>query len=315
MRSRMARYTMLNSMRQGGGNSRGEMRGEGGNMRGEMRNEGRNEMRGGYGQSEMRGGMEMGYGGYSEMGYEAENRFRDRRGREHYDNGRFAPMRGEMENEMEMRRGNQGGGNRGGGNRGGNQGGARNEYRMENYGGMEYRGGEMRGGREGEMRRGGGRSEMRGGWDEEEEMRMNQIGFERPQEMESHYPTRIDYAPRNEMERGSSPRMGGGAKGAEMEFTPEIAKEWTKKMHNEDGTRGEHWSMEQVKKLMTQRGIEYNPAEVYAIMNALYSDYCKVLKKYGFNSSEGYLDLALAWLNDQDAIPNKAMMYYEFIVK
>ncbi len=265
MRSRMARYTMLNSMREGGGNSRSERRG------------GESEMRRGY--SEMRN-----EGGYDEM----ENRFRDRRGREHYDNGRFAPMRNEMNEEMEMRRG-----------------GGRNEYRAENYGGME-----MRRGRED-----GGRSEMRGNWDDEEDGKMNQIGFERPREMDNRYPSRIDYSPRNEMERGSSPKMTGGARGMEMEFTPEIAKEWVKKMHNEDGTMGEHWNMDQVKKLMTQRGVEYNQAEVYAIMNAIYSDYCKVLKKYGFNSPEGYMDLALAWLNDSDAVPNKAMMYYECIVK
>ena len=73
--------------------------------------------------------------------------------------------------------------------------------------------------------------------------------------------------------------------------------------------------MDQVKKLMMQRGIEHNVAEVYAIMNALYSDYCKVFKKYGFNSSEAYMDLAMAWLNDSDAVDNKAIMYYECIVK
>ena len=31
--------------------------------------------------------------------YDAESRFRDRRGREHYDNGRFAPMRNSMEHD------------------------------------------------------------------------------------------------------------------------------------------------------------------------------------------------------------------------
>ncbi len=308
--SRMARYMMLNSMRQGG-NSRGEMRGEGGNMRnemrnegaryemrGEMRNEGREEMRGEYGRSEMRNGyggeMRNEGGNYARDNYGVDNRFRDRRGREHYDNGRFAPMRNAY--------GDMGGGDYGADSRGERAGG--------NYGA------ENRGGREGEMRRGGGRSEMRGGWDDEEEGgRMNMIGFDRPQEAQNHYPTRIDYMPRNEMERGSSPKMTGGAMGMGMEFTPEIAKEWTKKLHNEDGTKGEHWSMEQVKKQMTQRGVEYNAAEVYAIMNVLYSDYCKVFKKYGFNSAEAYLDLAIAWLNDADAVENKAMMYYECIVK
>ena len=66
-----------------------------------------------------RSDMDMGYGGaqgaYSGMnnrsnyarseyeGGDMEARFRDRRGREHYDNGRFAPMRGGMEDyETEM---------------------------------------------------------------------------------------------------------------------------------------------------------------------------------------------------------------------
>ena len=98
-------------------------------------------------------------------------------------------------------------------------------------------------------------------------------------------------------------------------FTSEIAHEWTRSMHNEDGTKGEHWNIEQVKKLMMQRGVQYNIAEVYAVINSLYSDYSRVFKKYGFNSPEAYLDLALAWLNDADAVPNKALVYYENIVK
>lgn len=284
--SRMARYMM---MRNGSGNR------ENGDMRrnyipdmrvGEYERE--NEVRNGYGAYGNEGGN------YARDNYGVDNRFRDRRGREHYDNGRFAPMRNEY--------GNMGGDYSGGDSWG-------------NSTGREY-GAENRGGRETEMRRGGVRSEMRNGWDDEEGERMNMIGFERPQEAQTHYPTRIDYMPRNEMERSSSPKMTGGAMGAMgMEFTPEIAKEWIQKLRNEDGTKGEHWSMEQVKKLMTQRGVEYNTAEVYAIMNVLYSDYCKVFKKYGFNSPEAYFDLALAWLNDTDAVDDKAMMYYECIVK
>lgn len=338
MKSRMARYTMLNSMRQGGGNSRGEMRGEGGNMRGEMRNEGRNEgrneMRGGYGQSEMRGGMEMGYGemrggmemGYGEMrggmenrgemygrgemrngyggemrneggnyardNYGVDNRFRDRRGREHYDNGRYAPMRNDM--------GRMGGGDYGAENRRGGSGG--------NYGA------ESRGGREGEMRRGGGRSEMNWGEDEEEG-RMNQIGFDRPQEMQSHYPSRIDYNSRNEFERGSSPKMAGGAKAMEMELDKETAEQWVGSMKNADGTQGEHWRIDQVKAIMSQKAIDRNIYEVYAVMNAMYSDYGKVLKKRGVTTPDVYLEMALAFLDDPDAVAGKAAAYYEHIVK
>ena len=270
--SRIARYTMLNSARQGGGNMRGNYDG------GSMKN--------GYGGNyERETEARNGYGGYGNEGgnyardnYGVDNRFRDRRGREHYDNGRFAPR-----NEY----GNMGGDYSGG-------------YSRGNSPDREH-GAENRAGNEGEMKHDGGR--------------MNVIGFDRPQEMQSHYPMRIDYNHGDEMEHRSGMKMSGGAMGAGMMLTPEIAKEWTKKMHNEDGTRGEHWNMEQVKKLMAQKGIEYNQAEVYAIMNALYSDYCKVLKKYNMTSPEFYLDLAIAWLNDTDAKPNKAMNYYECIVK
>lgn len=210
-------------------------------------------------------------GNYARDNYGVDNRFRDRRGREHYDNGRFAPR-----NDMEPMGGDYYG-----------------PYGRRDNSGTDH-----------------GTENRRGG-----EVGMNMIGFDRPQEMTSHYPTRVDYAGGNEMETHSGMKMTGGAMVADMMFNDEIAKEWTHKMHNEDGTKGEHWNMEQVKKLMTQRGVEYNLAEVYAIMNSLYSDYCKVFKKYGFNSPEAYLDLALAWLNDSDAVPDKAMAYYEYVVK
>ena len=257
--SRMARYMMMRSGREDG--RRDDMRD---NYRRdyELRSEG---------------------GNYARDNYGVDNRFRDRRGREHYDTGRFAPR-----NTY---------GNMGGDYYGpyGRRDGSGGNYGMEN-----------RGGREGEIR---------GAMDDEDGMGMNMIGFDRPQEVSNHYPMRIDYQGGDEMEHRSGEKMRGGAMGADMMFNEEIAREWTKKMHNEDGTKGEHWNMEQVKKLMMQRGVQYNTAEVYAIMNALYSDYCKVFKKYGFNSPEAYLDLAIAWLNDSDAVPNKAMMYYECIVK
>lgn len=244
MKSKMVRYTMLNSMRQTG--EREDTR----KNYGETRNAGYGEIRNDSRRS------------YDDM----ENRFRDQRGREHYDTGRYAPMKNEGDDDMGMRRG----------------------------------------------RDGGMRNEMRGNY-ENEERRMNQIGFDR--EMPDYFPLRVE--PYNASEIGNrwSQKTSGGASGDDGEFTEETARMWTQKMHNEDGTKGEHWNMEQVKKLMTQRGVQYNTAEVYAIMNSLYSDYCKVFKKYGFNSPEAYLDLAIAWLNDTDAVDNKAMMYYECIVK
>ena len=283
--SRMARYMMM----RGGSNNR---------ENGDMRRDYRPNVRMGYGtEYERENEVRNGYGGngneggnYARDNYGVDNRFRDRRGREHYDNGRFAPVRNEY--------GNMGGDYSGG-------------YSRGNGTGREY-GEENRGGREGEMRRGGVRSEMRGGWDEEEGERMNMIGLERPQEVQNHYPTRIDYMPRNEMERGSSPKMTGGAMGAmgmeHREMDRETAEAWVASMKNEDGSYGGKWRLE-------QKAMDRNPYEIWAVMNALYCDYGKILRKHGITTPDVFLDMAVAFIDDKDAVKNKPMAYYKYIAK
>ena len=119
------------------------------------------------------------------------------------------------------------------------------------------------------------------------------IGFERHPHMEEEYEMELEH----------------------MEFTHEEAEEWVSMMRNEDGTHGAHWSFDRVKKLMEQYNIKHNPAEFWAIMNMLYSDYCGVFKKYGMNGVDLYVDLALAWMGDKDAVEDKAAMYWECIVR
>ena len=267
--SRMARYMMMRSGRDGG--NEGMRMGYGGESERET------EVRNGYGGTGNEGGN------YARDNYGVDNRFRDRRGREHYNNGRFAPRN---------TNGNMGGNYSGGDMRGERSGG---NYGMENPGGRE--------------------GEMRGAMDDEDGMGMNMIGFDRPQEMQSHYPSRVDYYGGNEMQHRSGMKMAGGAVGADMGLDKETAEHWVHGLKNADGSEGEHWRIDQIKALMSQKAMDRNAYEVYAVMNALYSDYCKVFKKYGFNSPEAYLDLAVAWLNDSDAVPNKAKMYYEYIVK
>lgn len=92
------------------------------------------------------------------------------------------------------------------------------------------------------------------------------------------------------------------------------AKEWVRNMQNDDGTVGEHWTMDQVKQLMKQKDLKCDPAEFYAILNAVYSDYCKVARKHGVNTMDFYIDMTKAWLDDKDAVPDKAAAYYEYIV-
>lgn len=245
------------------------------------------------------GGEMQNNGGMQNGGYETENRFRDRRGREHYDNGRYAPKNAYYESEMR------------------GEGGGQNEMRYN--GETENRGG--REGNSGGNRQGGTRSRYentRGGYnDEEMGMRMNTIGFGNRDRPEVAYQrgANVTNAAGGEMERQSGKKEHGGAYSEEMGLTHEMAKEWTEHMKNSDGSFGAHWSMEQTKQLAQQRGITAEPIEFYAVVNAMYSDYCAVAKKHNVHNADFYVDLAKAWLADKDAVPNKAAMYYECVVK
>lgn len=107
----------------------------------------------------------------------------------------------------------------------------------------------------------------------------------------------------------------GGAKSS-MGMDEHTAREWTSKMENEDGTKGPHWNMEQIKKVMEQRNMTGDPVEFWVAMNMMYSDYCKVAKKLGVNSVDFYAEMAKAFLEDKDTgVPDKLAAYYENIVK
>lgn len=99
-------------------------------------------------------------------------------------------------------------------------------------------------------------------------------------------------------------------------FSTETAKAWTRKMKNADGTQGPHWTLEQAKQIMAQRKLNLSPPAFWAALNSMYSDYSTVAKKHGLGGSlDFYVDMAKAFLDDQDAQPDKIARYYEHIVK
>ena len=235
-------------------------------MRG-YRNEGNEMRRGGY---RNEGGMEseMRRGGYrnegnrmenemryrnedSRMEYDSpENRFRDRRGREHYDNGRYAPTRNMMDDDDDDD--------------------PRGQYPyfppyMPKY-----------------------------------ERRM--IGFG------------DDTMMMGESRQHEQMQMGR-SEGERMDLDQMSAEQWARNMEKEDGSKGPKWTKEQVKPYMAQVGYHGPEYKFWVIMNAMYSDYCKVAKKYGMDRPEYYADLAKAWLEDKDAKPEKAGLYYKYIVE
>lgn len=119
----------------------------------------------------------------------------------------------------------------------------------------------------------------------------------------------------NHMRGPSMQGRGGAMSRATPEFNRKTAEEWTSRMQNEDGSKGPHWSMDQVEQIMNQKNVRCDPAEFYAILNAMYSDYSEVAQKHGVHKQDFYIDMAKAFLMDKDAVKDKAAAYYMYIVK
>ena len=229
----------------------------------------------------------------------AESKYRDRRGREHRENGEYAD-RNDYDNDMRMESDY------------GDMYGAEARRRRDSRG--RFRSEEMydvesRNGRYAEM----------GGYPSypvyERNGQMNQIGFARGDEVSTNYRMNATHKDGNEMEYRPGSYTPGRASSSGGQMTKEMAEEWTRGMKNEDGTKGPHWKMEQVKQLMAQKGLQYDPVSLWVALNMMYSDYCAVLKKHGVNTMDMYLDLACAFLNDSDAgAEDKLAAYYQYVV-
>lgn len=98
-------------------------------------------------------------------------------------------------------------------------------------------------------------------------------------------------------------------------FDRQMAMDWTAGMENVDDTEGPYWSMEETDKYYSKMGMTCDKLEWWAVMNSVYSDYCEALRESGVSTPEVYARLARAWINDKDAVPDKAAAYYTYIVK
>lgn len=101
-------------------------------------------------------------------------------------------------------------------------------------------------------------------------------------------------------------------------LTWESAKRWVGSMVNADGTRGAHWTFDQVKAVMEQRSICADPIKLWVAMNAEYSDRVLCNRRYGISDDNinYYVDAAMAfWIDDKDAVEDKEAAYYEHVVR
>ena len=130
---------------------------------------------------------------------------------------------------------------------------------------------------------------------------------------EMHYdgPRRID-----EMEhRKSDLERGHAGYDGYNKIDRRRGEELLRKLKNGDGSTGEHWSYEQTKQVMEQKGINCDPVEFWVSMNMMYSDYYAVAKKLNINNADFYASMAEAFLKDPDAHENKLARYYSIVAK
>lgn len=225
--------------------------------------------------------------------YWPDSRFRDRRGREHYDNGRYAPQNdGSM--WVDSRYWDD-----------------REAYRpMESRYPMTTPHVPPVYWEQGER-----------GW-----RPMNKIGFSVEGEMDRippefgrEYRTDAGHHSMDEMvyRHGGERMEGHGSGSGAMPFTRELAQEWVHNMKNADGTTGPHWTMEKTEEARAQRGINCDGLVWWVTMNMIYSDYAKVAEKVNANSMDFYVYMAKAFLEDKDARAQgreKLARYYEYVV-
>lgn len=112
--------------------------------------------------------------------------------------------------------------------------------------------------------------------------------------------------------------QASGMKG--MEFDEQTAREWVDSMESNDRNhpKGGKWQPEQLKELAKKHGVPTSGKEwweFYAMVNAMYSDYSEVAKRYNITSPDFYALMALAFIHDKDAVEDKVQKYWEYIAK
>lgn len=104
------------------------------------------------------------------------------------------------------------------------------------------------------------------------------------------------------------------------QLTREDTEKWVAAMQNEDPAkpRGGKWTIDQVRPYAQKHGFRTDGENVYefwAVMNAMYSDYGEMAKRYNVATPDFFAEMAKAFIGDKDAMRGKAARYYEFITK
>jgi hypothetical protein len=131
----------------------------------------------------------------------------------------------------------------------------------------------------------------------------------------------VDFEGSMDFRRDSKSDMRDYRDGSKMRLSKTDIHHWKQMMENEDGTRGPHYDMQQIMQAVEKLDIrfdEYSEREFCMAVNMMYSDYCKVAKRFVAPDKEMmfFAELAKAFLDDADGPEpsEKLALYYHCIV-
>lgn len=108
----------------------------------------------------------------------------------------------------------------------------------------------------------------------------------------------------------------------EIRVKEEDLMKWKQRLTNEDGTKGERFSMQEIMPIAQQMGVSFDkftPKEFCMVVNMLYSDMCKIWRDVlsPENELHHYVAAAKQWLTDKDALKGseKLAAYYYIIIE
>lgn len=118
-------------------------------------------------------------------------------------------------------------------------------------------------------------------------------------------------------EHYEQPRQIGFHQREEDGLDKETVMSWVDAMEDSEGVRGGKYTWHQAQQYAMNMGItgQQRILEFYWAMNAMYSDYQKVGKKFGVDKPEFYAHLAKCFIEDPDAKDNKVEEYIKHVVK
>ena len=99
-------------------------------------------------------------------------------------------------------------------------------------------------------------------------------------------------------------------------FTEFSAEKAVSEMENDDGTTGEHWTIDETSAVAESKGVnfetkKFNIYDWYYTMNMIYSDFYL----YHHGDATKVSEMAMLYLNDKDVPEGKAWICYEALKK